>query len=70
MGLLILPNNPLFYEALENLPLPFDADPSMCIVQRADSLLLETVSAEEARDYAFGGEYDEVDDEFDDEDEG
>jgi len=66
MESLILPNNPLFYEALENLPMPFDFDPSKCIIQRSNSLLLESVSAEEARDYAFGGEYDEID-EIDDE---
>jgi hypothetical protein len=67
MGLLILPNNPLFYDALENLPMPFDFDPSKCIIQRSNSLLLESVSAEEARDYGFGGEYDELEDELDNE---
>ena len=62
MGLLILPNNPFFYEALDSLPMPFDFNPSKCVVQRTESLLLETVSSKDAREYALGGEYDEVDD--------
>jgi len=66
---LLLPGHPAFYEALENLPLPYDLDASKCVVRRGDSLLLEAVNANEVRDYAFGGEYDLLQDEIDSTDE-
>lgn len=59
--LILLPSDPEFYEILNgNLPLDFDG--SQCVVQRAGSGVLETVSYQEAYDYGMGGEYDEVDD--------
>jgi hypothetical protein len=63
---LLLPNHPDFYKALDELPLPFDFAAGQCVIQRADSLILEAVSAKEAIDYAFGGEHELVDDDFDD----
>lgn len=67
--LILLPSDPEFYEILNgNLPLDFDG--SQCVVQRSGSGLLESVSFSDAIEYAMGGEYDEVDDDEDFEDEG
>ncbi|MEI6729596.1 MAG: hypothetical protein WCK98_08225 [bacterium] len=63
--LIMLPSDEGFNEIL-NGSLPSDFDGSQCVVQRSTSGLLETVSYEEAIEYALGGEYDEVDD-FDEE---
>jgi hypothetical protein len=62
--LILLPSDPEFHQIL-NGTLPLDFDGSQCVVQRAGSGLLETVSFQEAIEYAYGGEYDEVDDDFD-----
>ena len=67
--LILLPSDPEFHEILHGT-LPVDFDGSQCVVQRAGSGLLESVSFLDAIEYAMGGEYDEIDDEFDDEDEG
>jgi hypothetical protein len=60
--LIMLPEDEGFDEILSGT-LPVDFDGSQCVVQRAGSGLLETVSFGEAIEYALGGEYDEVDDE-------
>ncbi len=59
--LILLPSDPEFHQIL-NGSLPLDFDGSQCVVQRAGSGLLETVSYQDAIEYALGGEYDEVDD--------
>jgi hypothetical protein len=64
--LILLPSDPEFHQIL-NGTLPLDFDGSQCVVQRSGSGLLETVSFEDAIEYAYGGEYDEVDDDFDEE---
>lgn len=61
--LIMLPSDEGFYEIL-NGSLPVDFDGSQCVVQRSSSDILETVSYAEAIEYALGGEYDEIDDEF------
>lgn len=61
--LIMTPDDMGFYEIL-NGSLPVDFDGSQCVVQRAGSGLLETVTYGEAIEYALGGEYDLVDDEF------
>ena len=61
--LIMLPSDEGFYEILNGC-LPADFDGSQCVVQRAGSGLLETVSFDEAIEYALGGEYDEIDDDF------
>lgn len=61
--LIMLPSDEGFFEILHgNLPVDFDG--SQCVVQRAGAGLLETVSFDEAIEYALGGEYEEVDDEL------
>lgn len=60
--LIMLPCDEGFYEIL-NGSLPVDFDGSQCVVQRAGSGLLETVSFEAAIEYAYGGEFDELEDE-------
>ena len=67
--LIMLPSDEGFNEILSG-SLPSDFDGSQCVVQRSNSGVLETVSYQEAIEYALGGEYDEVDDcdeELDDE---
>lgn len=64
--LILLPCDPEFHQIL-NGTLPMNFDGSQCVVQRAGSGLLEAVSFENAIEYALGGEYDEVDDEFEEE---
>jgi hypothetical protein len=66
--LIMLPCDEGFYEIL-NGSLPVDFDGSQCVVARAGSGVLETVSFSEAIDYALGGEYDLVEEEFEEEDE-
>lgn len=61
--LIMLPFDEGFYDIL-NGSLPADFDGSQCVVQRSVSGLLETVSFNEAIEYALGGEYDEFDDDF------
>lgn len=63
--LILTPNDPEFYQIL-NGNLPFDFDGSQCVVKRGSGVL-DTVSFEDAIEYALGGEYDEVDDDFDEE---
>ncbi len=63
--IIMVPSDEGFQEIL-NGSLPLDFDGSQCVVQRSGSGVLETVAFNEAIEYAFGGEYDEVDD-FDDE---
>ncbi|OIP78083.1 MAG: hypothetical protein AUK48_02385 [Oscillatoriales cyanobacterium CG2_30_44_21] len=63
--LIMLPDDEGFYEIL-NGSLPSDFNGSQCVVQRAGSGLLETVSFDEAIEYALGGEYDLIGDEQDD----
>jgi len=58
--LIMLPCDEGFHEIL-NGSLPVDFDGSQCVVQRAGSGVLETVSFNEAIEYALGGEYDLVD---------
>jgi hypothetical protein len=60
--LIMLPCDEGFHEIL-NGSLPVDFDGSQCVVQRAGSGLLETVSFEAAIEYALGGEFDELEDE-------
>ncbi len=67
--LILLPSDPEFHQIL-NGTLPMDFDGSQCVVQRAGSGVLETVSCLDAIEYALGGEYDELDDEFEEEEEG
>lgn len=68
--LILLPSDPEFHQIL-NGTLPVDFDGSQCVVQRAGSGLLESVSFLDAIEYALGGEYDEVDDDWaDNEDDG
>lgn len=64
--LIMLPCDEGFYEIL-NGSLPVDFNGSQCVVQRAGSGLLETVSFEAAIEYALGGEYDEIDEDEDEE---
>lgn len=66
--LIMLPCDEGFYEIL-NGSLPVDFDGSQCVVARAGSGVLETVSFNEAIEYALGGEYDLVEEEFEEEDE-
>jgi len=62
--LIMLPSDEGFFDILHSsLPVGFDG--SQCVVQRAESGLLEAVSYSEAIEYALGGEYDEIDDEED-----
>lgn len=63
--LIMLPQDEGFYEIL-NSSLPLDFNGSQCVVQRSAGLL-ETVGFDEAIEYAFGGEFDELEDELDDE---
>lgn len=64
--LIMLPSDEGFFEILQgNLPVDFDV--SQCVVQRSGSGVLETVSFDEAIEYALGGEYEEVDYEFEEE---
>ena len=60
--LIMLPSDEGFHEIL-NGSLPVDFDGSQCVVQRAESGLLETVSFEAAIEFALGGEYDEIEEE-------
>ncbi len=60
--LIMLPCDEGFYDIL-NGSLPVDFDGSQCVVARSGSRLLETVSFDEAIEYALGGEYDEVEEE-------
>ena len=60
--LIMLPCDEGFYDIL-NGSLPLDFNGSQCVVQRAGSGVLETVSFNEAIEYALGGEYDEVEEE-------
>jgi hypothetical protein len=62
LRLIMLPCDEGFHEIL-NGSLPVDFDGSQCVVQRAGSGLLETVSFEAAIEYAYGGEFDELEDE-------
>ncbi|MDX2254675.1 MAG: hypothetical protein NW214_04085 [Pseudanabaenaceae cyanobacterium bins.39] len=62
--LIMTPDDEGFYDIL-NGSLPVDFDGSRCVVQRAGSGLLETVSYDEAIEYALGGEYDLIADDFD-----
>ncbi len=64
--LIMLPSDEGFHEIL-NGSLPLDFDGSQCVVQRAVSGVLESVSFDEAIEYALGGEYDLVDDDEEDE---
>ena len=66
--LIMLPCDEGFYDIL-NGSLPTDFDGSQCVVARAGSGVLETVSFDEAIEYALGGELDLVEDEFEEEDE-
>jgi len=68
--LIMVPTDEGFHQILNsNLPIGFDG--SQCVVQRSGSGVLETVSFDEAIEYALGGELDEFEtDEFDEEDEG
>ena len=66
--LIMLPWDEGFHEIL-NGSLPVDFDGSQCVVQRAGSGLLETVSFEAAIEYALGGEYDEFDEDEEEEEE-
>jgi hypothetical protein len=59
--LIMLPSDEGFHEIL-NGSLPLDFNGSQCVVQRSGSGVLETVSFEAAIEYAYGGEYDEFDD--------
>lgn len=60
--LIMLPSDEGFHEIL-NGSLPLDFDGSQCVVQRSGSGMLETVTFDEAIEYAFGGEFDELEDE-------
>jgi hypothetical protein len=60
--LIMLPSDEGFHEIL-NGSLPLDFDGSQCVVQRSVSSLLETVAFNEAIEYALGGEFDELEDE-------
>lgn len=57
---IMLPSDEGFYEIL-NGSLPVDFDGSQCVVQRSGSGVLESVSYQDAIEYALGGEYDLVD---------
>ncbi|WP_055076441.1 hypothetical protein [Pseudanabaena sp. 'Roaring Creek'] len=61
--LIMVPSDKGFHEIL-NGSLPVDFDGSQCVVARAGSGVLETVSFDEAIEYALGGEYDEFDEEW------
>lgn len=60
--LIMVPSDEGFFDIL-NGSLPLDFDGSQCVVQRSGSGLLETVRFNEAIEYAFGGEFDELEDE-------
>lgn len=60
--LIMVPSDLGFHEIL-NGSLPLDFNGSQCVVQRAGSGMLETVTFDEAIEYAFGGEFDELEDE-------
>ncbi|MFM7885447.1 MAG: hypothetical protein ACKPCM_01855 [Pseudanabaena sp.] len=61
--IIMLPCDEGFYEIL-NGSLPVDFDGSQCVVARAGSGVLETVSFNDAIEYALGGEYDLAEEEF------
>lgn len=66
--LIMLPCDEGFYDIL-NSSLPVDFNGSQCVVARAGSGVLETVSFNEAIEYALGGEFDLVEEEFEEEEE-
>lgn len=57
--LIMTPDDDGFYDIL-NGSLPVDFDGSQCVVRRAGSGVLESVSFNEAIDYALGGEFDSL----------
>jgi hypothetical protein len=57
----MVPSDEGFYDIL-NGSLPMDFDGSQCVVARSGSRVLETVSFNEAIEYALGGELDLLDD--------
>ena len=66
--LIMTPFDPGFYKILHSSLPPSSSEDQNCYVARADSEILEAVSYEEAWEYAWGGEYDELeadDDEVD-----
>jgi hypothetical protein len=66
--LIMTPFDPGFYDILHSSLPPSSSDAQNCYVARAESEILEAVSYEEAWEYAWGGEYDELeadDDEVD-----
>ena len=60
--LIMVPSDEGFFDIL-NSSLPLDFNGSQCVVQRSGSGLLETVGFNEAIEYALGGEFDELEDE-------
>jgi hypothetical protein len=65
--LIMTPFDPGFYDILHSsLPLG-SSEVQNCYVARADSEILAAVSYEEAWEYAWGGEYDELEADDDDE---
>jgi hypothetical protein len=58
--LIMTPFDPGFYDILHS-SLPPTSEGRNCYVARANSEILEAVSYEEAWEYAWGGEYDELD---------
>ena len=63
--MLLLPNDPGFYEILHSTPPPgwrsaVNSDFKGCLAVREGSLLLTPLTPEEEIDYLYGGEYDEL----------
>lgn len=63
--MILTPNDPEFYKILHSTPPPgwrngIKGDFRGCFAVRADSLLLQPLSEAEAREYIYGGEFDEL----------
>jgi hypothetical protein len=63
--LIMTPFDPGFYTILHSSLPPSSSDAQNCYVARADSEILEAATYEEAWEYAWGGEYDEIGDDDD-----
>ena len=63
--MIITPDHPEFYEILHSTPPPgwrnsIDSSYKGCMAVREGSLLLQPLSPEEAREYIYGGEFEEL----------
>ena len=71
--MLIFPDHPLFQEILDTMPPPgwhtHQSDGNVALVKDAESGLLRPASPDEFLDYAFGGELDEVEERYGEEEE-